>query len=60
MEITGKLVEIGNLESNAGRGVAIETNQDTYIEISGFTESECQELAVFYAQKIKITITKVD
>lgn len=58
VNISGKLIEVGNLESGNGRGILLELDGN-HIELTGLTEDECRALAPLYDKKVHIAISDV-
>ena len=59
MIIKGKLIEIGDLEGNAGRGLRLDREGDT-IQITGFNYEDCREVAKYYGKWLVITISEME
>lgn len=56
VELTGKLVELGDLgETGPGHGFVVETAGE-FVELTGLKKEEVKALATLYRKRVKITI----
>lgn len=57
MTITGKVCEIGTLESEGGeRGVVLRRPDDTFVTVKGLTEDETRVLVPYFLDDVELTI----
>jgi predicted phage-related endonuclease len=56
LKITGKVLEVGNLEDGSGRGVRLEADGE-FIAIIGMSEDECRYISKWYGEEVEITIS---
>lgn len=60
VELTGKLIELGNIgECGPGHGLVVETEGEL-VEIVGLKKEEVKALATLYRKRVKITIEPVE
>lgn len=54
--LTGKVIEVGNLDGGISPGVTIERGDRQYVTVCGLTKDEARALAPMFGKKITITL----